>query len=183
VTEQPQHPENGAADDAAARGDPAQAPTEVNTPGPGDAAAETIVSPIPELGGEPETPAEATQDQATVVESAPESAPEAAAVAESAPEPEPVVESAPEPEPEPEPEPVAVSAPEPAAAAEPMSAPEPAPTAAAPPPLPPPLPPPPATGAIDSGPAAVGTERPEVPVAAAFAAGFVFAMLLRRLAR
>ncbi len=37
--------------------------------------------------------------------------------------------------------------------------------------------------ALDSGPRTTGTDRPEIQVGAAFAGGFVFAMILRRLAR
>ena len=56
----------------------------------------------------------------------------------------------------------------------------PAPAAAASPPPPPPLPPPAAgpTGAFS-----VPSERPEVPVGAAFAGGLVLALILKRLAR
>ena len=57
--------------------------------------------------------------------------------------------------------------PEPAAAAPAPSAPAPAPAATA------------SDGAAGASP----DDRPEVPVAAAFAGGFLFALLLRRLAR
>jgi hypothetical protein len=65
----------------------------------------------------------------------------------------------------------------------------PPPPAASPPsatPPPPPTPPPPAAPptsfATDSGPSAAPRDRPEIPVAAAFAGGFVLALILKRLA-
>jgi hypothetical protein len=159
VTEQPQHPEDETAGPASADGDPATAPTEVNAPGPGEATVETVVSPIP---------TEVATEAAAASEPSPESAaaPESAAELEPSPESAAALESPAEPEPSPSPEAAPV--------------PEPAPTAAAPPPPPPPPPPPLEAG---SAPAAVGADRPEIPVGAAFVAGFVFAMLLRRLAR
>jgi hypothetical protein len=95
----------------------------------------------------------------------------------------PVPEPPPAPEPEPEPAPV----PEPAAATEPVPEPPPPPAPEPPPPPPPeppPPPPPPPVQPAASGVAGVSSsERPEIPVAAAFAAGFVVALILRRLAR
>jgi hypothetical protein len=63
-----------------------------------------------------------------------------------------------------------------------------------PPPGPPPVPPPPPPQAVapasgwrpedePSGPAAVAAERPEIAVGAAFAGGFVLALILKRLGR
>ena len=53
---------------------------------------------------------------------------------------------------------------------------------AAEPPPPPPVAPPPSF-ATDSGPVAAPRDRPEVPIAGAFVAGFVLALILKRLAR
>jgi translation initiation factor IF-2 len=57
------------------------------------------------------------------------------------------------------------------------TAPEPPPVSAAPPPPLPPVSPPELSGA------GAAAQRPEIAVGAAFAGGFVFAMILRRLAR
>jgi hypothetical protein len=86
---------------------------------------------------------------------------------EAALPPEPVTEVAP-PAPGTQPE-----APAPTAA--------PPPAALQPPPPPPPPPPPTPHGAGDGG--APAADRPEVPIGAAFAGGFVLAMILKRLAR
>jgi hypothetical protein len=56
------------------------------------------------------------------------------------------------------------------------------PPAAVEPPAPPPVAPPPSF-ATDSGPAAEPRDRPEIPIAGAFAAGLVLALILKRLAR
>jgi hypothetical protein len=79
--------------------------------------------------------------------------------------------------------PAAASAPEPEPPAPAPEAPAPEPVRPPPPP-PPPAPPPPPPAIADGGAGtAAAAERPEIPVAAAFAAGFVLAMILRRLAR
>ncbi len=72
-----------------------------------------------------------------------------------------------------------VTPPPPPPPTEPLSAqPPPAPSG------PPPAPPRPGFGASDGASGAVTVnERPEVPIAAAFAGGFVLAMILKRLAR
>jgi hypothetical protein len=49
-------------------------------------------------------------------------------------------------------------------------------------PPPPPVAPPPSF-ATDSGPAAAPRDRPEIPIAGAFVAGLVLALILKRLAR
>jgi periplasmic protein TonB len=75
---------------------------------------------------------------------------------------------------------------EPPAAVEPTPPPPPAevepPPAAGGPPPPPPVAPPPSF-ATDSGPAAAPRDRPEIPIAGAFVAGLVLALILKRLAR
>jgi protein TonB len=76
---------------------------------------------------------------------------------------------------------------EPPAAVEPTPPPppaevEPPPPAAGGPPPPPPVAPPPSF-ATDSGPAAAPRDRPEIPIAGAFVAGLVLALILKRLAR
>ena len=89
------------------------------------------------------------------------------------------------PAPAPPTETEAVPAPEPAppvAALEPEAAASPPPETPAPPPPETPSPPPPVAGQAAAGPdtAAVAGDRPELIVAGAFAAGFLFAKLLRR---
>ena len=68
-------------------------------------------------------------------------------------------------------------------AAPPPPAPPPTFAAPPPPPPPPPAPDPPAISGPDSGPAATAHDRPEVAVGAAFAGGFLLAMMLKRLGR
>ena len=85
------------------------------------------------------------------------------------------------PSPQAGPAPTVVGAPSPLAA----DPPSPEPIGERAPSPPPPLPPPPAPPRVtfDSGPGTSSAERPEIPVAAAFAGGFLLAMILRRFAR
>jgi hypothetical protein len=169
VTEQPQSPESQdpAAQEAGteAWAPPTEAETRPHRDALEEATADTHVT-------QPPTEVAPTAGQ-----------PETAAVERPAAEPEPA--SVPEPvtaEPtavEPGPEPV-VAEPDPVPSAEPVVAePEPVP----PPELPPTPEPPPAAAEVPSSAVAAASERPEIPIGAAFAAGFVLALILRRLAR
>ncbi len=109
--------------------------------------------------------------------------------AADADQPAPVTEIAPPPVPPvPEPPtavtpppPAATPSPPPRAPSEPLTAGPPTGAPGSPPP-PPSEPPRPEFGPAGAG-SAAASERPEIPIAAAFAGGFVLAMILKRLAK
>ena len=163
--------------------DGADAPTIVGRPIPDLGPAATEVEVPSPIGGTPPvvdpSEAERAEPQEELEEAEPQQEPERAEPQQEPERAEPQQEpegAEPQQEPEgaePQQEPntevvTEVPAPEPAAALPP------------PPPLPstPPLPSPEPDSA-----ASAGSERPEIPIAAAFVGGFLLAMILRRLAR
>jgi hypothetical protein len=126
-------------------------------------------------------PAPSSQGEAEPTQAGNEPAPLAEEVAAVEPPPPPAEESPTVVQPAPPEPPAAVEPPPPPPVAPPPPV-VPPPPAPPPPVVPPPPAPPPSFG-TDSGPAAAPRDKPEIPIAGAFVAGFVLALILKRLAR